>query len=164
MAGMNWDELTTEAPDLTAAVRHSFDQGKHKTMATIRRDGSPRISGTEVVFAAGEVWLGSMPDALKAKDLQHDPRVALHSPTIDETMTRGDAKLAGRATEVTDPDEIARWVKEATDQADGSPPPPGPFHLFRIDLTEAVCTRVEGDHLVIDSWHQGRGVSRVERQ
>jgi hypothetical protein len=158
-----WDKLTADAPDLAAAVRRSFDQGKHKVMATIRRDGAPRVSGTEVTFADGEVWLGSMPDSVKARDLRHDPRVALHSPTVDESMAQGDAKLSGRAIEVTDPGVIDRFVKAMTEQA-GYPPPPGPFHLFRVDLAEAVCTRVEGDHLVIDSWHEGRGVNRVQRQ
>ena len=39
--------------------------------------------------------------------------------------------------------------------------PPGPMHLFRADLTELVVTSLGGDppdHLVIDSWHDGRGV------
>jgi hypothetical protein len=159
---MTWDELTTEAPDLAAAVRRSFAQGKHKVMATLRQDGSPRVSGTEVTFFDGEAWLGSMPGSVKARDLRHDPRVALHSPTIDETMAQGDAKLTGRAHHVTDPAELARFVKGFS--ADAGHEPPQPFDLFRLDITEAVCTRVDGDHLVIDSWHEGRGVRRVERQ
>jgi hypothetical protein len=40
------------------------------TLATLRRDGSPRISGTEVEFTDGQVWLGMMPGSLKALDLR----------------------------------------------------------------------------------------------
>lgn len=63
----------------------TFAVRKHATLATLRRDGSPRISGTEVVFddEAGEIYLGMMPGSVKALDLRRDPRLALHSPTVD---------------------------------------------------------------------------------
>jgi hypothetical protein len=43
--------------------------------------------------------------------------------------------------------------------------PPGPNHLFRADVTEVSVVRLgePADHLVIDAWHEGRGVTRVER-
>jgi len=167
MGGQNvpmttWDQLTKEAPDLAAAVERSFATGKHKIMATLRADGSPRVSGTEVTFASGEVWLGSMPEARKARDLLRDPRVAIHSPTVDETLGEGDTKLSGRAVEITDPDTVAAFIKQFSEETGQDPPEP--FHLFRIDVAEVVRTRVDGDHLVIESWHEGRGLHRVERR
>jgi hypothetical protein len=159
---MTWDELNKEAPELAAAVERSFGQAKHKVMATLRADGSPRVSGTEVEFREGQIWIGSMPGARKARDLQRDPRVAIHGPTTDETMAVGDAKISGRAIEITDQGELeafAAYLKEQHEQA-----PPLPFHLFRIDVDEVVRTTVAGDHLVIESWRAGKGVSRVERQ
>jgi hypothetical protein len=162
VAMTTWDELTNQAPELAAAIERSFAGGKHKIMATLRRDGSPRVSGTEVSFFEGDVWLGSMPGAMKARDLLRDPRLAIHGPTVDETMALGDTKLGGRAAEITDPDVVARFLQQFKEETGQSPPEP--FHLFRIELDEAVCTRVDGDHLVIDSWHQGRGVNRVERR
>jgi hypothetical protein len=130
-----------EAPELAAAVRACFDVRKHCTMATLRTDGSPRISGTEVQWEDGALWIGSMPGALKARDLQRDGRVAIHSPTVDPPEGRerewaGEAKVAGIAVEVPH---------------DGS-------HRFRIDLHEVVHTAVDGDALRIRSWHEGRGV------
>jgi hypothetical protein len=158
----SWDAFAIEAPELAAAVQRSFSVGKHKVMATLRSDGSPRVSGTEVPLFDGDLWLGSMPGARKAKDLQRDPRVAIHSPTVDETMAGGDAKLSGRAVEVTDPATFAAFVKHLDEEHGQNPPEP--FHLFRVEIDEVVCTRVDGDHLVIDSWHPDRGVTRVERQ
>ncbi len=40
-----------------------------------------------------------------------------------------------------------------------------PAIVFRIDVTELVLTRIgdPADHLVVDSWHEGRGTSRVDR-
>lgn len=148
----SWTEFEATAPELAAAARACFTVRKHCTLATLRRDGAPRISGTEVQFEDGAVWIGSMPRALKAFDLQRDPRVAVHSPTVDppegsESDWAGEAKLAGVAVEVP-PD----------DPADTS-------HRFRIDLTEVVHTKVDaqGQGLVITSWHPGRGVQQVVR-
>jgi len=143
-----WADFATESPELAAAVRARFEVRKHATMATLRADGSPRISGTEVAFADGQLVLGSMPGARKAIDLQRDPRVAVHSPTIDPPEDDpsdwgGEAKVAGRAVEAA--------------------PGEGGSHTFHVDLTEVVLTRVSGDQLVIESWHQGRGVQRVLR-
>jgi Pyridoxamine 5'-phosphate oxidase len=151
-----WSEFEQEAPELAARARAFFDARKHKTLATLRRDGSPRISGIEMEFRDGDVWFGSMWQAVKALDLQRDPRFALHSGSAEPTDWKGDAKIAGRADEVTDPDRVADPGAEA---------PPGPSHLFRADVTEvSVVTLGEpADHLVIESWHEGRGVTRQRR-
>jgi hypothetical protein len=152
-----WSEVEREAPELVAAARGFLDAGVHKTLATLRRDGSPRISGTEVQIRDGDLWFGSMWQALKARDLQRDPRFALHSPSVDPAAWRGDAKLSGRAEEVTEPDVVGRLNEGA---------PPGPSHLFRADVTELSVVRPAegGDSLLVESWHEGRGVSRVERR
>jgi hypothetical protein len=141
----SWADVEREAPELAALARSLFDAFTHKTLATLRRDGSPRISGTELELSDGEAWLGSMWRAVKALDLQRDPRFALHSGSADPPDWPGDAKIAGRAVEVTEPGATA--------------------HRFRLDIAELVVVRVgePRDHLVIEAWHEGRGVSRVRR-
>ncbi len=153
----SWREVEAEAPELAALARGFFDAFKHKTLATLRKDGSPRISGSEIQFADGELWFGSMWQALKALVLQRDPRFALHSGSADPPDWRGDAKVAGRAEEITDPRHIAT--------SNGGEALPGPSHLFRADLTELVVVRLgdPADHLVIESWHVGQGSTRVRR-
>jgi hypothetical protein len=153
-----WSDVEREVPELAATARELLDAGVHKTLATLRRDGSPRISGSEVVLRDGDLWLGSMWRAVKARDLQRDPRFALHSASVDPPAWRGDAKLAGRVEEITDPEVVARVI--------GDSAPPGPNHLFRADVTELAVVRLtdSGDSLVIESWHEGRGVTRVERR
>lgn len=153
----SWGEVEAEAPELTALARGYFDAHVHKTLATLRRDGAPRISGSEVQFTDGELWFGGMWQSVKALDLQRDPRFALHSGSADPPEWKGDAKVAGRAEEVTDPQRKAAVV--------GAETPPGPYHLFRADLTELVVVRLgePADHLVIESWHPGRGVTRDRR-
>src|SRR2546426_12000890 len=42
-----------------------------------------------------------------------------------------------------------------------------PFHLFRVDVDEIVLTTLGGDppdHLVIETWRERRGTTRVERR
>jgi hypothetical protein len=161
----SWNEVTRVAPELAGAVQRSFDAHIHKTLATLRADGSPRISGIEASFRGGDLWLGMMPESRKARDLQRDPRFALHSATVDPEMTGGDAKIAGRAVEITD-QATFDWFVGAEREAKGEAPP-DPFHLFRGDIDEVVLTTVAGDppdRLVVETWREGRGVTRVERR
>ena len=164
MAGMaSWEKFATDAPELADATRARFEAHGLATLATLRRDGSPRISGVEVLFALGELWIGSMPGARKAADLQRDPRLALHNATVDKEVKDGDAKVSGRAVEVTDEATVAAFVKEVEAHT-GHPSPPGPFHLFRVDVTEVATVRPAGDHLLIESWREGEAPRRVERR
>ena len=157
----NWSEVETAAPELAARVRATMDAHKHKVLATLRRDGSPRVSGIEATFNDGELWLGMMPGSRKATDLRRDPRLALHSTSVDPTEDDpsawpGDAKVAGRAVEVDDPALLERL---------GAGEGGGGAHLFRVDLTEVVHTRVgePADHLVIEVWRDGAGLRRMTR-
>src|SRR6202035_3275838 len=98
----SWARFAAEAPALAARVHERFGTRKHKTLATLRKDGSPRISGIEVEFADGEIFLGMMPGSRKLHDLERDPRLALHSPTEDPPPDDprgwpGEAKIAGHA-------------------------------------------------------------------
>ena len=159
----SWQDVTTSAPDCAETVRAMFDAHRHKTLATLRRDGSPRISGIETEFIDGELWFGGMWQSLKMLDLRRDPRFALHSGTGDAEPAawKGDAKIAGRAEEIAEPGRIA-----AIQAAGGGQAPPGPSHLFRADIHEVVVTRVGDppDHLVIEVWREGEGVRRIERR
>jgi hypothetical protein len=152
-----WAELAASQPEFAAEVQARFDAHKHKVLATLRSDGSPRVSGIEATFSDGEVWIGSMPESRKATDLARDPRLGLHctsdDPPADPTTWVGDAKLAGRAVEVTDPERL----KSMSDGGDGA------GTLYRIDITEAVLTRVGDppDHLTVDVWTPARGLRRL---
>jgi hypothetical protein len=152
-----WREIEVAAPELAALARRYLDAHVHKTLATLRRDGSPRISGSEIQFADGDLFFGSMWKAVKALDLQRDPRFALHSGSEDPPGWDGDAKIAGRAEEIT---EDSRKAALSTGDE-----PSGPYHLFRADIAELSVVRLDEarKHLIIESWHEGRGLSRRER-
>jgi hypothetical protein len=158
----SWRDFEREASDLAKDIQRRFDSSGLGLLATLRRDGSPRITAIETFFGAGELWLGMMGGSLKARDLQHDPRCALHAATIDKDVKDGDAKVAGVAVEVTDEAGIRAFV-EATREAIGMDPPE-PFHAFTLDVREASTMRPAGDHLELEIWREGRGVEHVDRR
>jgi hypothetical protein len=158
-----WSEVERAAPELAAFVRARFEAHGLALLATLRADGSPRISPLEPLFALDELWLGMMPDSHKALDLRRDPRFAIHAATIDRAVTEGDAKMSGRAVEVADAPTIKRYQKAFAAES-GYPPQPGPFHLFRADVSEISTVRLAGDQLDLDWWREGVGVGRIERR
>ena len=160
----SWRDFAQAEPEFAGLIKARFDSHKHKIMATLRKDGSPRISGIEATFADGQLWLGMMPDSRKALDLRRDSRLALHCMSADPEMADGDAKLAGSATEHTGDD--TKTAFGTTLQEAGQEMPEGPFHLFSVDIQEAVLIRLgePADHLVIETWREGRGLKRVERR
>lgn len=138
----SWHDFITAAPDMAAEVTAAFAVRKHCTLATLRTDGAPRISGTEVEFTDTDLFLGMMPESMKAKDLQRDPRVAVHSPTVDPTDAThwvGEAKFSGMAQGVSAPDPAGL--------------------RFRIELTSVVFTGLTdaGDALRIQLWRPDVG-------
>jgi hypothetical protein len=149
----SWAEIEAQAPDLVALARRLFDAHVHKTIATLRRDGSPRISGIEIQFIGEHLYFGSMPRAVKALDLLRDGRFALHSGSSDPW--EGDAKIAGLADEIGPGDERAAVLGDTF----------GDSHLFRANISELSVVRLgePRDHLIIEAWHPGRGVTSLRR-
>jgi hypothetical protein len=153
----SWSQFEAAAPELAERVHARLEAHTHKALATIRRDGAPRISGSETRIVDGELWIGSMWQALKARDLQRDPRFALHSGSDEPADWAGDAKLAGVVEEITDPERVRAINGEAAAA--------GPSHLFRLDLREVstVGLNEQRTALVIEVWTPERGVRRMER-
>jgi hypothetical protein len=147
-----WSEVERSEAEFAQRVRALFDAHRHKTIATLRADGSPRISGIEAVFQDGELTFGSMPHARKGADLRRDPRFALHSATVDPVEGSpaawpGEAKISGRA--------IA--AAQVTEGQDGD--------LFHADIAEVVHTHLDekATMLVVEWWTPTQGLRRVER-
>jgi Pyridoxamine 5'-phosphate oxidase len=150
---VTWHEVDGTEPDFSRRVRALFDAHRHKTIATIRADGSPRISGIESQFEDGELIFGSMPLARKGTDLRRDTRFALHSATVDpvegaEALWPGEAKIAGRAI-------LDQSSALATDG-----------ERFRADITEVVHTHLNDSAtlLVIEWWTPSAGLQLIERE
>ncbi len=158
-----WAEAEESAGPLARLARQRVEATGLAMLATLRADGSPRISGLEPLFANGELWLAMMPGSRKAADLRRDPRFALHNATVDKAVTLGDAKIEGRVLEVTDAatEEAFRTAFAATT---GNPVPDGPMALFKAEVQRVTVVRPEGDHLSIDTWSTETGPRHMERR
>ncbi|GAB3287263.1 pyridoxamine 5'-phosphate oxidase family protein [Parasphingorhabdus pacifica] len=152
-----WHQFNEDSPELAAAARARFETARHHVLSTVRRDGSPRVSGTEVDWLDQHLVIGSMPRAVKALDLRRDNRFALHANPGDGSMSPPDVKIAGRAIEVLG-DEQADWVARVQ-------PPSSESHLFRLDITEVVTTQLGEDqqHLLIKLWRPDRSIVAFKR-
>lgn len=153
----SWSVIEQAEPEFARRVRQLFDAGRHKTIATLRADGSPRISGIECEFSDGDLRFGSMTGARKGADLARDPRFALHGPTFHpeegaEKDWPGEAKIAGRATPAGPVS-----TGENAEAPDGE--------MFVADITEIVITGLNDDatKLVVESWTPETGRRRIER-
>jgi hypothetical protein len=148
-----WQDVEQAVPEFAQRVQALFDAHRHKTIATLRADGSPRISGIEAVFEDGELVFGSMPKARKGADLRRDPRFALHGATIDpidgsEAQWPGEVKISGRAI-------AAIPIFEGSDG-----------DRFHADIAEVVHTHLndEATMLVIEWWTPTHGLRKIERE
>lgn len=154
----SWQEFEAAEPDLAARARALIEAGRHRTIATLRADGSPRISGIECEFADGQLQFGSMTGARKGADLRRDPRFALHGPTFHpaegaEAEWPGEAKVAGRA--------IPAGPVGAASAGDEAPD----GEMFVADITEVVVTHLDeaATQLIVEWWTEAGGYHQVHR-
>jgi hypothetical protein len=159
-----WHDVTEAAPELSGLVQARFEATGLGLLATLRADGSPRIGGIEPWFADGEMWLGMMWQSQKAFDLRRDPRCAVHAATVDKEVKEGDARVSGRAVEIDDEATKVSRGAALAESTEFDPNDHGPWHLFRIDVTELYHLAPAGDHLVIRWWTPAAGEHRVERK
>lgn len=97
-----------------------------------------------------------MLNAVKAQDLDRDPRYSVHSGSDDPPAWKGDAKFAGVVEEITDPEKIIEI---------NGPEHAGKSHLFRCEITQVsvVWLNDAGNGIIIESWKPGQPVKRIER-
>lgn len=156
----SWGSFAAAQPDLAARVRMRFSAHRHLTMATIRADGLPRISGNEMRIRAGVIYLAGLLGARRFADLRARPGIALHSGSDDPSSWTGDAKIVGIAREVVDEGERASFSGSLTQE-----PPGGTFELFAVDIVEATTVDLtpEQDALLITTWSPLRGLRFYRR-
>ena len=151
-----WKAIEQAEPEFAGRVWRLFDAGRHKTIATLRADGSPRISGIECEFKDGDLRFGSMTGALKGPTSSGTPDSPYTAPP--STLRGQGVRLAGRG-EDRRPSHPCRPVNtsEASEQPDGE--------MFVADITEIVITglNAEATKLAVESWTPERGLRRVER-
>ena len=159
-----WSEFAEESPHIAEVFIRRHRAAKNLCMlATLRSDGSPRISPMEPRIFDGRLVLVGMPGTTKFKDLARDPRFALHTATVDPYVGDGDAKLWGQVEDVQDTDLHARFAQDLFEES-GFDLRDKPFEPFYVaDLTGASSLELADEQLHITIWKPGQGERSVQK-
>ena len=141
---MTWEEFKTAAPQLAALGEERFEATGLVLVGTLRKNGWPRISPVEPLFADGQLYLGMMWQSRKALDLKRDSRCTVHNTVANRDASEGEFKVYGRAVEVTDLEARRRYC-DALYEKIGFNPDEREYHLFSIDVESAAFAVLEDD-------------------
>jgi hypothetical protein len=154
---MRWSQMTSRQPKLGKLAEERLLAPGVVLVASIRRDGTPRLSPVEPFVLDGTLWLSMLWESRKVADLIRDPRVLVHSVITNRDGGEGEFKIRGIARAEHDP-QVQRQYADAVAASLGWKPEPGRCHLFDIDIENVVYIRYDdatGDqHLA--SWPPGR--------
>lgn len=162
-------DVESVEPDLADRVRAILSSTINAVLGTVRRDGSPRLSGADPYFHDGQLRIWSMPGARKGQDLRRDSRVAVHSIPWDSRRLRdgapdvgqADAKVSGTAVLASDAGDLfafRAWLK-----SERGFEPPEDWDLFTIDIDALTVISVDGGQLVVDRWSTTDGRQTTRR-
>jgi hypothetical protein len=148
-------EFEAAAPTIATPIRQRLEEAGLTFLATIRRDGSPRISPVEVEFIDGHLYFGSMPGAQKAHDIARDARCSLITPIVDKKDMRGEGKLFAQARLVTDLAESERVLRTSAEGNEMDPEALLGSPVYEIVVHAASWQYVENDAWTTRSWKEG---------
>ena len=137
---MEWAEFESEQPDLAGVGRRLLLDPGVVLVATIRADGTPRLSPVEPLVWNGSLWLSMGWQSRKAQDLFRDSRVLVHNIVTDRVGTGGEFKVRGTAHADTNRDTEVGYAAAMKAHA-GWDPEPGKFHLFHVDVEDVTFIR-----------------------
>lgn len=154
---MHWSDIEHTQPRLARLAQQGLIEPGVVLVATIRHDGTPRLSPVEPYVLDGDLWLSMMWQSTKARDLLRDPRILVHSVITSRDGTEGELKIRGTARAENDP-AVQRRYADAVAASLGWNPQPGRFHLFAVDIGQVTVISYDtatGDQHVA-MWPPGR--------
>jgi hypothetical protein len=147
---VDWSALEQRQPALADLGRRRLIAPGVVLVATIRRDGTPRLSPVEPYLMDGQLLLSMLWGSRKAQDLLRDPRVLVHSIITSRDGGEGEFKVRGTARLINDVEMQQRYADGVARDL-GWSPTIGSFHLFAIDLDHVTHIRYDdatGDQYV----------------
>jgi general stress protein 26 len=151
-----WKDFADNAPTIAETfVRRHTATGNLCMLATLRADGSPRISPMEPRFFEGELWVVGMPDTTKFADLHRDPRFCLHTATVDTNVEDGDAKLFGQVHDVRDEALHQRFAEDLYERTGFDLRGRKFDRFYAADITGGSSVAVGDGHMDVHVWTEG---------
>jgi hypothetical protein len=156
---MDFETFVKACPEIGDLAEERLKRDQLVMLGTIRADGSPRISPCELDFTEGQLLISMMWRSPKALDLLRDPRIAVHSVTVNKDGTDGDLKLYGRVVDVQDQALRSAFREAIKARIDWAPDEPE-YHLFRLEIEGAGYVVFGGGSETIMAWNPRTGLRR----
>lgn len=144
---MSWSDLKAASPELAEFGASRFATGV-AYLATVKRDGSPRVHPVTPILGEGRLFLFMEPTSPKGHDLKRDGRYALHSSVADSSGGEGEFLITGTAHYVEDPGTRAVAVEAADYEVAKR------YVLFNLQVESAFSTVYKEGTTVRDRWHR----------
>jgi hypothetical protein len=130
---MSWREFEEGSPEL-ALLGASLLSRKIAYLATIRKDGSPRIHPVRPIVGDGYLFIFIDHNSPKRSDLLRDGRYAIHCSVIETNGLSSEFMIIGVAEMVDNPELRQRavdlWGAEV----------PAKYALFEFSIDRAIVT------------------------
>ena len=142
---MSWKILETQAPEIAAFGKARLND-KVAYLATIRKDGSPRVHPFTPIIGAGHFFAFMEPTSPKGHDIQRDGRFAIHCSVTDTSGDSGEFIITGKAKLIEDADMRALATKLS------SYAPAERYILFEFAIESAVSTEYKDGQPLRKRW------------
>ena len=149
-----WADVAASDPPLAAAAEPLLTTFTLAYLATVRPDGAPRVHPVTITLHGGDLWAFLVAGTPKRRDLERDPRYALHSfPRFPagtvESYVDDELVLRGRAEPVDDPElrsAVAAVHNDTVHKRD---------RLFRLELEYVQHKTRRGGRAAYTRWSSG---------
>ncbi len=145
---MSWKIFESRAPEIAEFGKTRL-HGKVAYLATIRKDGSPRVHPFTPIIGEGHFFVFMEPTSPKGHDLRRDGRFAVHCSVSDTSGESGEVMLAGKAKFIEDP----AWRELAIRICPYKPAER--YILFEFDIESAMTTEYPNGEPVRRHWKVG---------
>jgi hypothetical protein len=142
---MTWKILAEQQPELAAFGADRLN-GKVAYLATIRKDGTPRVHPMTPIIGQGHFFVFMEPTSPKGHDLRRDGRFAIHCAVSDNSGASGEFNITGHAHLIDDAELRALAVSLASYEVAER------YILFEFDIESAASTVYAAEGAVRRFW------------
>lgn len=146
---MSWKALEDANKELAEFGLERFGN-QVAYLATVRKDGSPRVHPVTPIIGAGRLFVFMESTSPKGHDLRRDGRYAMHASVEDNAGGEGEFFVSGHANFIDDPDLRAIAVEHANYN------PAERYILFELSVESAFSTIYDENYEPVrQRWKKG---------
>jgi len=143
---MSWKSFQEASPELAQLVQERLNR-KIAYLATLKKDGSPRLHPVTPFIGNGMLFIFTEPSSPKIRDLVQDGRYALHCSVGDEGPLI-EVQVSGEAVNVEDP-----LVREKAESLAASSVDIESYFLFEFQVERVLVVEYDRDRKpVVHRW------------